>query len=377
MLYNPDKIKKVVLLGVQGENSVTKIEFDMSTWAELYSNGSYSILLQRPTEVVSYNVNTTYNSETKVLTWLVSSIDTAIEGEGYAEVICLEGDKIDKSTIFDIYVDPCLNPPGPVPDPYEDWYQRMLEAEANTKQYRDESEEAAGTAVLAKDEAISAKNAAVAAQEQADQDAEITSQLKDQVLVIVQEIEDDRQQILTNKNDIASLKISMETYGKSLVVSIDSQTYIMTMLLKDANGNTLSTQSVDLPLETMVVDGSYDDSTKSLILILNNGNTITIPVADLVSGLINETQLATILADYATKAELSLKQDTSNLVVEINDTTPSDTKYPSEKAVVDYVGQIANSVDNSMSNTSERPVQNKVIKAYIDNAITGALTEDY
>lgn len=45
----------------------------------------------------------------------------------------------------------------------------------------------------------------------------------------------------------------------------------------------------------------------------------------------------------------AINEHFSNLVGTINDTTPSDTKYPSEKAVVDYVGQIANeeSVDVS------------------------------
>ena len=45
----------------------------------------------------------------------------------------------------------------------------------------------------------------------------------------------------------------------------------------------------------------------------------------------------------------AINEQFSNIVVAINDTTPSDTKYPSEKAVVDYVGQIANeeSVDVS------------------------------
>ncbi len=38
----------------------------------------------------------------------------------------------------------------------------------------------------------------------------------------------------------------------------------------------------------------------------------------------------------------AINEHFSNIVVEINDTTPSDTKYPSEKAVVDYVGQISN-----------------------------------
>lgn len=117
-------------------------------------------------------------------------------------------------------------------------------------------------------------------------------------------------QPLTPTNKVVNIDLSsyaliadMQTYGKSLAVSIDPQTYVLTMSLKDANGNILNTQTVDLPLETMVVSGSYDDTTKSLILVLKNGQTITIPVADLVAGLVSEQQLAQTLQSYYTKTE--------------------------------------------------------------------------
>lgn len=78
-------------------------------------------------------------------------------------------------------------------------------------------------------------------------------------------------------------------YGASLALSIDSSTYVVTAVLKDQGGNTLGTaQTIDLPLETVVVGGSYDDATKKVILTLKNGNTIDFSVADLVAGLQTE-----------------------------------------------------------------------------------------
>jgi len=78
-------------------------------------------------------------------------------------------------------------------------------------------------------------------------------------------------------------------YGASLALSIDSSTYVVTATLKDQDGNTLGTaQTIDLPLETVVVGGSYDDTTKKVILMLKNGNMIDFSVADLVAGLQTE-----------------------------------------------------------------------------------------
>lgn len=74
-------------------------------------------------------------------------------------------------------------------------------------------------------------------------------------------------------------------YVTALNMDIDDE-YILTAELIDQNGDIIGEQQrVDLPLEAMVVDGSYDSSNESLILILQNGNTIDIPVSGLISGL--------------------------------------------------------------------------------------------
>ena len=63
----------------------------------------------------------------------------------------------------------------------------------------------------------------------------------------------------------------------------------MTLSGTRADGTTFTVSDVvDLPLESVVVGGRYDDTTKKVILTLQNGNTIDFSVADLVNGLQSE-----------------------------------------------------------------------------------------
>ena len=89
----------------------------------------------------------------------------------------------------------------------------------------------------------------------------------------------------TTAADVSALPAST-LYGASFELSINSSTYVVTATLKDQNGDTLGTaQTIDLPLESVVVNGSYDSTNKKIVLTLQSGSTIDIPVGDLVSGL--------------------------------------------------------------------------------------------
>ena len=78
-------------------------------------------------------------------------------------------------------------------------------------------------------------------------------------------------------------------YGNRIEASINSSTYVMTLTLKDQDGNTMgNAQTIDLPLESMVVSGSYDAQNKKVVLTLQSGQTVEFSVADLVSGLQTE-----------------------------------------------------------------------------------------
>ena len=78
-------------------------------------------------------------------------------------------------------------------------------------------------------------------------------------------------------------------YGADLAFSMNSSTFVITAQLKDQDGNNLGTaKTIDLPLESVVVDGDYDSATKEVVLTLKNGSEVRFSVADLVSGLQTE-----------------------------------------------------------------------------------------
>ena len=98
-------------------------------------------------------------------------------------------------------------------------------------------------------------------------------------------------------------------YWASLDMSINTTTYVITAQLKDQDWNNLWTaKTIDLPLETVVVSGSYDSATKKVILTLKDWSTIEFSIADLVSGLQTEiTSTNKLDADLVDDSESSNK----------------------------------------------------------------------
>lgn len=134
--------------------------------------------------------------------------------------------------------------------------------------------------------------------------------------------------------------------GYSLELSMDSSTFIITATLKNKLGTALSTQTVDLPLESVVVSGSYDNVNKKVILTLKNGSTIEFSVADLVSGLQTEitssNKLSVTLIDGLSAVAISNNyNDLNNLP-----TIPSKTSDLTNDS-----GYITNSVNNLINYT--------------------------
>lgn len=120
----------------------------------------------------------------------------------------------------------------------------------------------------------------------------------------------------TTAADVNALPSSTK-YGAALTLEINSSTYVVTATLKDQDGNALGTaQTIDLPLESVVVSGSYDATNKKVILTLQDGSTVEFSVADLVAGLQSEitssNKLSSDLVDdannthkFATSAQLT------------------------------------------------------------------------
>lgn len=97
--------------------------------------------------------------------------------------------------------------------------------------------------------------------------------------------------IPVSASDVGALSSSTR-YAKTIELDINdtgtTADYVVTITLKDQNGNTLNSDTIDLPLESMVVNGTYDSVQKKVVLTLKNGNTVSFSIADLISGLQTE-----------------------------------------------------------------------------------------
>ena len=124
----------------------------------------------------------------------------------------------------------------------------------------------------------------------------------------------------TKASDLAALPDSTK-YAASMTLSIDSDTYVITAQLKDQDGTNLGiAQTIDLPLESVVVSGSYDNANKKIVLTLESGSTIDVPVGDLIAGLQTE-----ITATNKLSADL-IKDGTTNKVVTASEKTAWNNK---------------------------------------------------
>lgn len=90
-------------------------------------------------------------------------------------------------------------------------------------------------------------------------------------------------------------------YGHSIEIISDSTNFQYTFQLKDGNGTVLNQKIIDLPIESVVVSGTYDSANQKIVLTLQNGSTIDVPVGALISGLQTEitsqNKLASDLVD--------------------------------------------------------------------------------
>lgn len=131
------------------------------------------------------------------------------------------------------------------------------------------------------------------------------------------------------------------TFGADISLSIDTSTYKMTLVLKDNTGKTLSTQSIDFPIESMVVNASYASGT--LTLTLQNGNKLNVDISSIISGLVPDTRtIAGVdLKDNITTSELRTAlnvADGANKYIHPSYTAKSSGLY---KITVDSTGHIS------------------------------------
>ena len=165
-------------------------------------------------------------------------------------------------------------------------------------------------------------------------------------------------------------------YATNLAVTLNNTDYKITFQLKDQKGNNLGeSRTIDLPIESLVMNVEYDAVTDSIIITLQNGTKTSIPVSSITSGLqpaITEsnklsadlvddstssnkfmtTDQATKLAEAVNKVKTQDLENISGLVIETagtdriithtNDVTPASTAA-FDKVTYDRHGHVTGS----------------------------------
>lgn len=160
--------------------------------------------------------------------------------------------------------------------------------------------------------------------------------------------------IPTNASDVNALPNTTK-YGESIDLSLNTADYKLTMTLKDQNGDTLNSKVVDFPIESVVVNGSYDDNTQKIVLTLQNGNTIDIPVGGLISGLQTE-----ITSNNKLDADLVDDSSSTNKFVTSNEKTTWNGKQDaiSDLSTIRSNAENGQSAYTTISNYGDIPTHN-------------------
>ena len=178
-----------------------------------------------------------------------------------------------------------------------------------------------------------------------------------------------------------ALTTDVDATGHKLNVSMDTTDYVLTIKLLHKNENIIDTKSVDLPLEELVVSGTYDETNKKIVLTLKSGQAIEIPVSNLLAGLVNAERKVgsnnlseditatalfndikdltgtmtnkTINADDNTITNLEVDNFKAGVVADEFGDTPANTKIPTEKLVYDSLVLKQNKTDSSLTTNSK------------------------
>ena len=101
-----------IYLGIQGENGARGIEIDCNAWKQMFPDCSVSIWHKRNGDASPSATGATYDAEKKTVTWIPTSTDTYVAGEGVAEIRLTDDSVIKKSRAIVTGVSPSVTLAG-------------------------------------------------------------------------------------------------------------------------------------------------------------------------------------------------------------------------------------------------------------------------
>lgn len=143
-----------LMIGIEGENKVRQVEFDISDFVASCGDGVAQLIFKRQRDSVPYPCVITRDGNTVL--WVITNVETAQVGDfGACELLYYVDDALAKSETWQVVVKDSLGTPREdVPDPYRVWSDQVLETGLHVEAERTKAE----TAALASE--LSAQNSA-------------------------------------------------------------------------------------------------------------------------------------------------------------------------------------------------------------------------
>lgn len=145
MIFPVKHLPQVIPIGIQTENGVESIGFDVKPWLDEFDGLELSIWPTRPGENAAYRV-ADENMELvgTVLYWHLVLNDTAIAGNGKVEILAITGDKRKLSGWCETNVKATsLAVTQEVPEAARPWVDEVLDAADEAKRQADRAEKIA------------------------------------------------------------------------------------------------------------------------------------------------------------------------------------------------------------------------------------------
>lgn len=156
--------EKVIIIGRQYENDVTKIQFPIRRWREMFGgNGRFFLSVMRCKDRAPYEV-VIEETEDYVL-WTPTAADTKYKGYGEAQLTYRINGKVAKTEVFQIFTDRSLPQTDETPPEWEGFVERVEAAALSAFDSSESAEQSKNSAQIAQE---AAEDAAEEARAQAD-----------------------------------------------------------------------------------------------------------------------------------------------------------------------------------------------------------------
>lgn len=143
MIHPVKHLPQVIPIGVQTENGVEPVGFDLRAWLDVWDDLKVSIWPTRPGEAAAYPAANTEMVGT-VLYWYPNETDTAISGTGKVELLGLTADRRKLSGWCDTLIRPTsLATTQDAPEAARPWVDEVLSAADDAKKQADRAEKIA------------------------------------------------------------------------------------------------------------------------------------------------------------------------------------------------------------------------------------------